>query len=162
MESWPELDWTCDHWILFRRSDWLSYQAMSSTRTQSQLCTAIPISLFVHCHVSFRPLLSSLATFVLTKICLRQWHERSRMNDTYGIHHCRIIWSSYRKLAWVGFESTTYEFRSDALTDWAIRPWFQLALRANCVQLLQFNRLFSATFHFGYCPHQSPCLFNWE
>ena len=39
--------------------------------------------------------------------------------DTYGIHHRRIIWSSYRKLAWVGFEPTTTEFHSDALTDWA-------------------------------------------
>ena len=47
----------------------------------------------------------------------------------YGTHHWRILWSSYRKLAWVGFEPTTTEFRSDALTDWAIRPWVQLALR---------------------------------
>ena len=29
--------------------------------------------------------------------------------DTYGIHHWRILWSSYRKLAWVGFEPTTTE-----------------------------------------------------
>ena len=71
--------------------------------------------------------------------------------DTYGIHHRRILWSSYRKLAWVRFEPTTTEFRSDALTDWAIRPWVQLPLRANFVQLLQFHRLFSVTFHFGYC-----------
>ena len=47
----------------------------------------------------------------------------------YSIHHWRIIWSSYRKLTWVGFEPTITEFRSDALTDWAIRPWLQLALR---------------------------------
>ena len=57
----------------------------------------------------------------------------------YGIHHWRIFRSSYRKLAWVGFEPTTTEFRSDALTDWAIRPWVQLALRANFVHLLQFH-----------------------
>ena len=49
----------------------------------------------------------------------------------YGIHHWRILRSSYRKLAWVGFELTTTEFRSDALTDWATRPWVQLALRTN-------------------------------
>ena len=48
-----------------------------------------------------------------------------------GIHHRRMPWSSYRKLSWVGFEPTTTEFRSDALTDWAIRPWVQLTLRAN-------------------------------
>ena len=38
---------------------------MSSTRTQSQLCTATPISSFVQCQVSFRLLPSSIATFVL-------------------------------------------------------------------------------------------------
>ena len=42
-------------------------------------------------------------------------------------------------LAWVGFEPTTTEFRSDALTDWATRLWVQLALRANFAQLLQFD-----------------------
>ena len=35
----------------------------------------------------------------------------------FCIHHWRISWSSYRKLIWVGFEPTTTEFRSDALTD---------------------------------------------
>ena len=57
----------------------------------------------------------------------------------WWIHHWWILWSSYRKLVWVGFEPTTTEFRSDALTDWAIRPWVQLALRANFVQLLQLH-----------------------
>ena len=37
--------------------------------------------------------------------------------DAYGIHHWQILWSNYRKLAWVGFEPTTAKFRSDALTD---------------------------------------------
>ena len=54
----------------------------------------------------------------------------------YGIHHWRMIWSSYRKLAWVGFEPTTTEFRSDALTDWAIRPWVQLALRVQLTKVV--------------------------
>ena len=57
----------------------------------------------------------------------------------YGIHHWMILESSYRKLAWVGFEPRNTEFRSDALADWAIRPLVQLALRANFVQLLQFH-----------------------
>ena len=39
----------------------------------------------------------------------------------YGIHHWWILWSSYRKPALVGFESTTTELRSDALNDRAIR-----------------------------------------
>ena len=33
--------------------------------------------------------------------------------DTYGVHHWRILRSSYRKLAWVGFEPTITELRSD-------------------------------------------------
>ena len=62
------------------------------------------------------------------------------------LHHWRIFRSSNRTLAWVGFEPTTTEFRSEALTkdifaltDCAIRPWVQFALRANFVQLLQFH-----------------------
>ena len=82
------------------------------------------------------------------------------MTDTHGIHHWMVIWSSYRKLAWIGFEPTTTEFCSDAVTDWAIKPWVQLTLRANFIQLLQFHRLFSVRFHFGYCLRQSPCLFQ--
>ena len=80
--------------------------------------------------------------------------------DIHGIHHWRIVWSSYRNLAWVGFEPIATEFRSDALTDWAIRSWVQVALRANFVQLHQFHRLFNVRFHFGCCIHQSPSLFN--
>ena len=131
-----------NYWILFRCSNWLSYQAMSSTCSQSQLCTATPISqfhVFVQCscfisifaivshHICFKQSLTQVITLVAEWI------------DTYGIHHWSIFRSSYRKLAWVGFEPTTTEFRSDALTDWAIRPWVQLALRANFVQLLQFH-----------------------
>ena len=59
--------------------------------------------------------------------------------DTYSIHHWRILWSSYRKLAWVGFEPTTTKFHSEVLNDWTIRPWVQLALRANFAYLLQFH-----------------------
>ena len=70
----------------------------------------------------------------------------------YGIHHWRIFRSSYRKLAWVGFEPTTTEFRSDALTDWAIRPWVQLALRANLYSYSSFISLFSVHVSFRSLP----------
>ena len=81
----------------------------------------------------------------------------------YGIHHWRILWSSYRKLAQMVFEPTTTKFRSDAPTDWAIRSSVQLRLRANFVELLQFYRLLSITFHLGYCFRQSPRFcFNWN
>ena len=77
----------------------------------------------------------------------------------YGIHHWMILWGSYRKMVWVGFELMTTEFRSDAVTHWAIRPWGQLTLRANFVQLLQFHRSFSVKLHFSCCLHQLPRLF---
>ena len=63
----------------------------------------------------------------------REW------TDTYAIHYWRFLRSSYRKLASLGFEPTTTVFHSHALTDWAIRPSAQLALRANFLQLLQFH-----------------------
>ena len=47
--------------------------------------------------------------------------------------------SSYRTLDWVAFEPMTTEFSSDALTDLAIRPWVQLALRTNFVEPIQMN-----------------------
>ena len=82
----------------------------------------------------------------------------------YGIYHSpwTILRSSYRKLAWIGFEPMTNKFHSDALTDWAIRPWVQLTLRAKFKQLLQFHLLLSVRFHLSYCLHQSPHLFNWS
>ena len=50
---------------------WLSYQAMSSIHTQSQLCTAAPVSSFVQCQISFRLLPSSVARFISIDIFLR-------------------------------------------------------------------------------------------
>ena len=37
--------------------------------------------------------------------------------DIYGTYHRNILWNSYRKLTWKGFEPTTTEFRSDALME---------------------------------------------
>ena len=55
----------------------------------------------------------------------------------YSIHHCSILWVSYRKLASVGFEPTT-----------TTECWSSPIL-----SLLQFYHLFSVRFHFGYCLH---------
>ena len=46
---------------------------MNSTRSQSQLCAATPILSFVQCRISFRLLPSSVATFVLIEILLRNF-----------------------------------------------------------------------------------------
>ena len=153
--------WTHHHWIPFRRSNRPSYQAMSPIRTESQLCTATPISS-----------LFSVFTFHFS-YCLRQSphlleaksrtsnHISSGMIDTYGVHHWRTFRSSSRNLAWMGFEPTTTEFHSHALTDWAIRPWVQLALRANFLRLLQFH-LFVQWSHFilAIFLRQSPHLLS--
>ena len=53
--------------------------------------------------------------------------------------------SSHRKLTWVGFETKTTELCSDALTERAIRQAVQLALRANSVQLIQFDLFVSCS-----------------
>ena len=75
----------------------------------------------------------------------------------YGFHHCGILRSSYRKLAWVGFEPTTTELRINALTNIAIRSWVQLAPSANFVQLPQFHLLVQCSrfiWVFAFVSHQ--------
>ena len=57
------------------------------------------------CHIWFNRNLAQVITVVVEWI------------DTYGIYHWRIFKSSCRKFAWVGFEATTTEFGSDALTN---------------------------------------------
>ena len=48
-ESWPEWDiWTHDHWIQFRRSNRLNYQAMSSTHTQLNSTRTIYIYIYIY------------------------------------------------------------------------------------------------------------------
>ena len=66
------------------------------------------------------------------------WMKLAGLKTT-GRFIWRIFRSSYRKLAWVGFEPITTEFLSDTLTKLAIRPWVQVPVRANFVQLLQFH-----------------------
>ena len=64
IESWPEWDLT----IPLRGSNQLSYQAMSSTRTQNQFCATTPISSFVQCQrVLLKILLNDLNQYYLTK-----------------------------------------------------------------------------------------------
>ena len=135
LKTWPEWVWTWDHWIPFRHSNRLSCQAKSLTRSQRLLCTTTPISSLCSV-ITFQ---FGLFAFVSRHICFKQSFAQVitlavEWIDTYGIHHWRSFITSYLNLTWVGFESRTTEFRSDALTDLAIRPWVQLALRANLVQ----------------------------
>ena len=79
---------------------------------------------------------------VLSALRQRQDHMLRHNKPQLKIPSCDtegFLESSYRKLARVRFEPTTCGFRSDDLTNWAIRPWVQVALRANFVQLLQFH-----------------------
>ena len=118
-------DWTIRSWVqLALRANFVQ---MLQFHLFFQCSRFISVFVFVSHHICIKRILAQVVTLVAEWI------------DTYGIHHWRIFRSSYRKLAWVGFEPTTTEFRSDALTDWAIRPWVQFAVRANFVQLLHFH-----------------------
>ena len=57
-------------------------------------------------------------------------------------------WGCSRKLAWVGFKPTTTEFRSDTLTNWAIKLWVELPFKNKFEQLLQFHLLFRVQISF--------------
>ena len=63
--AWVRFEpWTQDHWIPFRCSNRLSYQAMSSTLTQSQLCTVTPISsVCLQCFISGSALFSLVSKY---------------------------------------------------------------------------------------------------
>ena len=107
-------------------------QFMSSTRTQSQLCTATPISSFIQCQVSFRLLPSSVATFILTEIFLEA-----------------ITWVWQNELINLVFTTEGFfEIAIESWREWDLNPrpcefrsWVQLALRNRFVQLPQFHRL---------------------
>ena len=134
--------WAIRPWILLAsRANFVQLLQFYLLNQCSHFISAVA---FVSCHICFTRNIAQVIALVVEWI------------NTYGIHHWRIFRSSYRKLAWVGSEPTTTEFPSDALTDWAIKPCIQLALRANFVLLLQFHCLLSVRFHFGYCLRQSP------
>ena len=85
--------WTHIHWIPFRRRNRLSYQAINATRTQSQLCTAILISLSVQClSVRFLDYLKKISI----KINVATAKAKSKWNLTLNK---RWNWSSCTKLA---------------------------------------------------------------
>ena len=133
---------------LFIRCNQLSYQAMCPALTQSQLSTATSILSFTQCHISFWPFafvirhVSSIEVFC-------KYSSVAEWTDQINIHHWRILGTSFRTLTWVALETATSEPFSDTLTNWTIRPYVQLALRANFVLPIQFHYLFSVKFHFG-------------
>ena len=84
-------------------------------------------------------------TFPLRKILHKLVSERI---GTYRVHSWIFLFrSSYRKLNCLGFKPVTTEFCSEALINWAIRSWVQIALSANFVQLLQLHIFFQC---FGF------------
>ena len=105
---------------------------MSSTCAQSHHCSATPILSFFRYYILFRLLPSSVATFIYSKDCWGNNIGVAEWTDIHGIHHWKILRSSYRKLTWMECELRTAEFHSDALTDWAIRSWIQLAQSQLC------------------------------
>ena len=108
----------------------------------------------------FGQFLRPLLRFFSSRLSSVNHMSTAERAGTYGIHQCRIPWSRYRKLDWVGCEPTITEFGSDALIDWAIRQCVHLPLRPKFVQLFQLQRLFSVIFHYGCCFPQSLRLFS--
>ena len=68
------------------------------------------------------------------ELTLRIWDLNSDAIDSFLLSHM------FDLTIYIVYIISYTEFRSDTLTVWAIRPWVQLALRANFVQLLQFHR----------------------
>ena len=93
---------------------------------------------FASCHICFK---QNLAQVIILVAGWYIWY--SPLKD---------FRSSCRKLTWVGFEPAATKFCSEALTNWAIRPWIQLTLGANFVQLLHLISLFSVHVSFQLLP----------
>ena len=136
-------------------TDW-AIRPLISTCSQSQLCRDTQVSslssvftfYFVHCfaicRILFKRGLAQVITFVAERIGI------------HGIHHWRIFRSSYRKLAWVGFEPMTTEFLIIALTEWIISPWSPIRLQSQLCTPTTVSSLCSVfTFHLGLCLCQS-------
>ena len=143
--------WTNYNRTSFRHPNWLSYEAISSTRTLSHLCTATTISSFFYC------------SDFISNIAFVSRHDCSSKKFCTGNQMClhrRIFQSSNWKLVLVEFECTTTEFHSDALNNSA-KPWDQPSTqsKANFVQLLQFHLYSLLRFHVVYCLRQLPSLF---
>ena len=134
IESRPEFDWNprpLNSVQMLQLTEPSGYEFNSHSEPTLYSYTRFIVCLLWHfilavCLHELRGLFQS-KFFVGNQMSVAEWA------DTYGIYHWRILWRSYRKLAWVVFEPATTEVRSDALTNWAIRPWVQVALRANFV-----------------------------
>ena len=107
-------DWAISPWVQLALR--VNFVQLLQFHLFVQCFCFISVFAFVSRHICFKWRLVQVITLVVEWI------------DTYSIHHWSIFRSSYRKLAWVEFEPTTNEFRSEPITDWAIRPWVQLAL----------------------------------
>ena len=66
----------------------------------------------------------------------------------------RIPWSSYKKLAWEKLQPISTYIHSIPFrcSDWAIRPWVQLATRASFVKLLWFHHFVQCQISFWLLP----------
>ena len=60
--------------------------------------------------ISFRLLPSSVARFYLIEFCRGYHMSVAEWTDIYGIHHWKILRSSYRKLTWVGFRPLNFVY----------------------------------------------------
>ena len=139
-------------------TDW-AIRPLISTCSQSQLCRDTQVSslssvftfYFVHCFAIYRILfkrgLAQVITFVAERIGI------------HGIHHWRIFRSSYRKLAWVGFEPMT---TLNSVRRSKRQSYHTMSLTRSQSQLCAVTPISSLCsefiFHFGLCLRQLPHL----
>ena len=116
MLAWLRFEHTTTEFRLDALNDW-AIRPWVQFALRAYFVQLLQFHLFVQCSH-----LVLVVAFVSRYICFKRNLAQvitliAEWINTYGIHHWRSFRSSYRKLAWVGFEPATTEFRSDALTD---------------------------------------------
>ena len=156
-------------WSSYWKLPWVGFEPVTTEPTSNALidwgmrpCVQLSLRVNFLQPLQFHHLLSVtfhfgrlpwlVATFLQPKFSIGNHRSVAEWGDTYDLHHWRILWSSYKKLDWLGFEPTTTEPLWDTLTNWTFHPWFQLSLRANFVQPLPFHHFLCVTFHFSCLP----------
>ena len=138
----------------YRKLAWVGFEP-TTTEFHSDIWNSVQLALganfvqLLQCHLFFQCLcFISVFAFISHYICFKHSLTQVIMLVAEWIDTLVFTTEGLLEIAiesWPEWDlnPTTTEFCSDALTDWAIKPWVQLALRANFVQLLQFPNFMS-------------------
>ena len=115
MFAWVRFESTTNE-LMFKRSNWVSYEVVCSTLTQSQSRTATSFSSFVQYHISFWLFSIDSRHVSLIKVFCRSSYECSTMSWYKWYSPLTNLWSRFRKLGWVALEPATSEPFSETLS----------------------------------------------